>query len=211
MPPSATYPKEKKATVRANAAAKRKLAVANRNARIILKAKAIELYQQGWRQARISDEIQISAERISRWLREAGVTRPQGKEDHDVAMACLKAEEEAALATVDTSVMFAERDEEVETALAVAQNQASPADQYQAYVVATGIRLMRDSMKNVRGPRTVRELSELDQLIRRNLGLNPKGGGGSGGLTIDISILNDTKPTRNGVVVVEAEEVEDDE
>jgi len=63
---------------------------------------------------------------------------------------------------------------------------------------------------NVRGPRTVRELSELDQLIRRNLGLNPKGGSSSGGgLSIDISILNNAKTANGGSsVVVEAEEVE---
>jgi len=62
----------------------------------------------------------------------------------------------------------------------VADSQASPADKYQTYVATTSIKLLRDSVKNLRGPRTVKELSELDQLIRRNLGLNAKNGGGSG-------------------------------
>jgi hypothetical protein len=49
----------------------------------------------------------------------------------------------------------------------------------------------------------VRELSELDQLIRRNLGLNSKtGGGGASKMQIDISILNNKKADRgNGTVI----------
>ena len=48
-----------------------------------------------------------------------------------------------------------------------------------------------------------RELSELDQLIRRNLGLNAKTAGGSGKLQIDISILNNAKADRgDGAVKV---------
>jgi len=48
-------------------------------------------------------------------------------------------------------------------------------------------------MKNLRGPRTVKEFDILDQLIRRNLGLNARNTGGSGSMQIDISILNNTK------------------
>jgi hypothetical protein len=54
---------------------------------------------------------------------------------------------------------------------------------------------MRDGVKNLRPPKTVRELSELDQFIRRNLGLNGKTGSG-GKMQIDISILNNTKADR---------------
>jgi hypothetical protein len=57
----------------------------------------------------------------------------------------------------------------------------------------------------------VRELSELDQLIRRSLGLNPKGGSNAGGgLQIDISILNGTKAVR-GAVVVDAQPYDEDD
>ena len=48
-------------------------------------------------------------------------------------------------------------------------------------------------MRNIKGPKTVRELSELDQLVRRNLGLNAKTGGGGSRMQIDISILNNSK------------------
>ncbi len=60
----------------------------------------------------------------------------------------------------------------------IAEAQNSPADKYQHYIAAAGIKLLRDSMKTLRGPKTIREMSELDQLIRRNLGLNAKTGGG---------------------------------
>ncbi len=82
---------------------------------------------------------------------------------------------------------------------------------------AAGIKLLRDSMQNLRGPKSVRELSELDQLIRRNLGLNAKTGGGTGKVQIDISILNDAKADRGkGAVnikpkVIDAEPIEDEQ
>jgi len=79
----------------------------------------------------------------------------------------------------------------------IAERQTTPADKYQHYIAAAGIKLLRDSVTNLRGPKTVRELSELDQLIRRNLGLNAKGGGAST-MQIDISILNNTKADRGG-------------
>jgi hypothetical protein len=80
--------------------------------------------------------------------------------------------------------------------------------------------MFRDSMPHIRGPRTVKEMSELDQLIRRNLGLNPRGGsGGAGSVQIDISILNNTKadvggsalPARNVTLDAEILNDEDDE
>lgn len=83
------------------------------------------------------------------------------------------------------------QEEEDKTLAAIAESQATAADKYQHYIAAAGIKLLRDSMKALKGPRTVRELSELDQMIRRNLGLNAKTGGGNGGkMQIDISILN---------------------
>ena len=97
----------------------------------------------------------------------------------------------------------------------IAESQSSPAEKYQSYISAAGIKLLRDSIKNLRGPKTVRELSELDQLIRRNLGLNAKTAGGSGRVQIDLTILNNTKADRGkGAVnikegeIIDAEETE---
>jgi hypothetical protein len=90
---------------------------------------------------------------------------------------------------------------EDEQMMEIAESQSSPADKYQHYIAAAGIKLLRDSMKNLKGPKSVRELSELDQLIRRNLGLNSKSGGGASSMRIDISILNNSKTDRgNGTI-----------
>ncbi len=92
----------------------------------------------------------------------------------------------------------------------IAQSQSSPAEKYQSYVAASAIKLLRDSIKNLRGPRTVKELSELDQLIRRNLGLNARTAGGSGKLQIDISILNNAKADRgDGAVKINKDKIID--
>lgn len=159
--------------------------------------RAIDLHHEGWRQIRIAEELSVSSATIIRWLREAGVparhkaaSKPKPTTEDDVFERNL--DNTASVAIADAKL--AARDEEQQALLEVAENQSSPADKYQAYVAASAIKMLRDNLMNVRGPRTVRELSELDQLIRRNLGLNPKGGsGGSGSLSIDISILNNTK------------------
>lgn len=177
-----------------------------------VKQRCFDLYASGWKQVRISEEIGASVHCISRWLREANKVVGKGVDTQNpepVSEPFQKNLEEVTASVVEDSRLSA-RDEEQQTLMEVAENQASPSDKYQAYVAASAIKMLRDNMMNVRGPRTVRELSELDQLIRRNLGLNPKGGGSaSGGLSIDISILNNAKAATGGAsVVVEAEEIE---
>lgn len=167
--------------------------------------RAKQLYAEGWKKVRIAEDIGISFDTVCRWL--ANVSAPDTNEPNTKPF-------EKNLETVTASVVadsrLSARDEEQQALLEIAENQSSPADKYQAYVAASAIKMFRDNLMNVRGPRTVRELSELDQLIRRNLGLNPKGGSSSGGgLSIDISILNNAKAANGGAsVVVEAEEME---
>lgn len=93
----------------------------------------------------------------------------------------------------------------------LAEAQTSPADQYQMYAAMQGIKLFRDNARHIRGPRTVRELSELDQMIRRSLGLNAKGGAGSSKMTIDISILNNTKADKGDGAVKKSKKTIDAE
>jgi transposase-like protein len=167
--------------------------------------RALELYNQDYTMVNICKELDINVSTLRRWLRKEGVTpkvnshgenpRP---DDPDPLKTALednlenKTEEAIKVAKHDARVA------EDEAMMELAESKSSPAEKYQSYVAASGIRLLRDSMKNLRGPRSVRELSELDQLIRRNLGLNAKNAGGSGGLQIDISILNNTKADRGG-------------
>jgi len=99
----------------------------------------------------------------------------------------------------DDAIKIAKHDArkaEDEAMMEIAEAQSSPAEKYQSYIAAAGIKLLRDSVKNLRGPKTVRELSELDQLIRRNLGLSAKNAGGGGKVQIDISLLHNAKADR---------------
>jgi hypothetical protein len=96
------------------------------------------------------------------------------------------------------------RIKEEQDILEIAESQASPADKYQNYMAMAAIRLARDGMKNISAPKNVRELSELDQLIRRNLGLNSKTGGGAANkMQIDISILNNKKADRGEGTIID--------
>ena len=168
--------------------------------------RAKQLFSEGWKKVRISEELGVSFDTVCRWL----VNSSGPPQDNVEGENPFEKNLQNITASAVSDSRLSARDEEQQALLEVAENQASPSDKYQAYVAASAIKMLRDNMMNVRGPRTVRELSELDQLIRRNLGLNPKGGSSSGGgLSIDISILNNAKAANGGSsVVVEAEEVE---
>jgi hypothetical protein len=180
---------------------KKEAAAEKRRADAEIKTRAFDLYERGWKQVRIAEELDVSVHCVGRWLRNTGRIRPPRES--------INPEQDPLHNETDASNPITEhlsaRDAEVTAIAEVADNQASAADQYQAYVAQSGIRLLRDNIMNVRGPRTVRELSELDQLIRRSMGLNPKGGTGGGGLMIDISILNNAKASKSGTIVVDAE------
>ena len=164
--------------------------------------RAKSMYANGVAKTRIAEELQTHYDTVCRWLKNE--PKPVKEEVVDEFAHHLDSTTEKVVA----DARLAARDAEEKALMEVAENQSSPADKYQAYVAASAIKMLRDNLVNIRGPRTVRELSELDQLIRRNLGLNPKNGSGSGSLTIDISILNNAKAANGGAdVIVEAEEV----
>jgi len=213
MSNSASAPKTKAVKkVKSQAQRLREDRLDKRRKNIETKQRCFDLYAAGWKQVRIAEEIGISVHRICRWLQKANKVPNKGSEDNQVETEPFKKNLEDTTTNIVTESRISARDEEQQTLLEIAENQASPSDKYQAYVAASAIKMLRDNLMNVRGPRTVRELSELDQLIRRNLGLNPKGGSSNGsGLSIDISILNNAKAATGGArVVVEAEEVTDD-
>ena len=211
MPESAPAPKRKAVKkVKSKTQQLREEGIVRRRKEAELKQRCFDLYAAGWKQVRIAEEMGISVHRVCRWLQKANKVLNKGAEDNEPKLEPFEKNLEDVTSSVVTDSRLNARDEEQQTLLEVAENQASPSDKYQAYVAASAIKMLRDNLMNVRGPRTVRELSELDQLIRRNLGLNPKGGSGSsGGLSIDISILNNAKAANGGSsVVVEAEEIE---
>ena len=166
-----------------------------------LLARAVELYNQDYTLISISRELDIHTSTLRRWLREQGVTpkvngsTPKPDDPDPLKTALTKKMQEATKEERKITSHDA-RVKEDKDIIEVSDSQASPAEKYQTYVAATGIKMLRDSVKNLRGPKTVKEWDILDQLIRRNLGLNARNGGGPGKVQIDISILNNTKADR---------------
>ncbi len=185
-------------------------------------AEALRLNKEGYSNSAIGQHIGVHRNTIRKWLKKHGVDPKMNgsvadgkvlnnlihntkvKDEHaDADKDQLKEDiEEHFNETVSSAIVeerFRASKEEDVTLAEIAEAQNSPADKYQHYVAAAGIKLLRDSMKGIRAPRTIREMSELDQLIRRNLGLNAKtGGGGSSKMQIDISILNNSKADKGG-------------
>ena len=161
---------------------------------------ALELSAKGMTNAAIARHLGVHAGTVRRWFRKlglppkkAGFNLPSKTQDKDQLKEDLEVHLEDMTQQAATEAKLSASKEEDKILAEIAESQNSPADKYQHYVAAAGIKLMRDSMRNIKGPKTVRELSELDQLVRRNLGLNAKTGGGGRRMQIDISILNNSK------------------
>ena len=164
------------------------------------------MYNQDYKLVRIAEELGIHTSTLRRWLRKEGIepkndsygSNPKKKEedntpDPDPLKTAL---DENLEDKTDEAISIAKHEArlaEDKSLMEIAESQSSPAEKYQSYIAAAGIKLLRDSMKNLRGPKSVRALSELDQLIRRNMGLNAKSGGGAGKMQIVISILNNAR------------------
>jgi len=178
--------------------------------------RALELYAKDYKIMAIARELGVHAGTVRRWFkriglppkRRAGTPLPKQVRDLVQYVDDTDADAEALKDNLDNytgdAIRLAKQEArtvEDEQMMEIAEAQSSPADKYQHYIAAAGIKLLRDSMKNLKGPKSVRELSELDQLIRRNLGLNSKSGGGASNMRIDISILNNSKTDRgNGTI-----------
>ena len=187
------------------------------NSKQEIQERAVELYNLDWKTSSIAKELGVHAGTVRRWFKKRGIpARKNGlvmaekTEEPNPSPDKLAEDIEQNLENMtDEAVLRAKHDariEEDQTMMEIAESQSSPADKYQHYVAAAGIKLLRDSMNNLKGPKNVRELSELDQLIRRNLGLNSKtGGGASSKMQIDISILNNKKADRGGGTVIDIE------
>jgi predicted transcriptional regulator len=187
--------------------------LAKRRARAKQLADALRMIKEGRKLTDIAKELNVDPQTISNWKKKHKVEVqpeiPETQPDPDAFRAKLSNEAKAA---VEVAKEIAQQLEDKEIT-DMAEKQCSPQEQYQAYVAAQGIRILRDSMGNIRPPRTVKELGELDAIIRRSMGLSNNGSGGGAGssLTIDVNILNNVKATKGGAnsVVYEAEVTDD--
>ena len=180
----------------------------NRSAKARLRERAIAMHQSGWTQIAIARELGVHDGTIRRWLRLVGVPPKKSRyeanpslaaDDPDPLATALAADLKSTCQDVAALARADEREDERQTLVEVAQQQASPGDQYQAYIAAATIKHIRDSIPNLPPIRTIKDLDTADQIARRSLGLNAKGGG-QGKLTIDISILNNTKTRPKAVL-----------
>ncbi len=169
--------------------------------------RALQLYKQDYKLTTIADELGISTSTLRRWLRKAGFgpkndsygSNPDTEKEKSVDPIQESLDEDLNKKTKE-AINVAKREArtaEEKNILEISEAQTSPAEKYQTYVAAAGMRLLRDSMSNLRPPKTIRELDQLDQMIRRNLGLNDKKGGGAGKMQIDISILNNARANKS--------------
>lgn len=173
-----------------------------------IQERAVQMYRADWKTASIAKELGVHAGTVRRWFKKRGIP---AKKSGLVRNEQIEGEETPIEQNfenmTDEAVMRAKHDariKEEQDILEIAESQASPADKYQNYMAMAAIRLARDGMKNINAPKNVRELSELDQLIRRNLGLNSKTGGGAASkMQIDISILNNKKADRGEGTIID--------
>ena len=182
--------------------------------------RALQLYKQDYKLSTIADELGISTSTLRRWLRKAGFGPKQDSYSSNPDSEEVKSADPIQEALDDDlnkktkeAINIAKRDArtaEEKSILEISEAQTSPAEKYQTYVAAAGMRLLRDSMSNLRPPKTIRELDQLDQIVRRNLGLNNKGGGGTGKMQIDISILNNARADKGrGAIKVNQDNIVD--
>ena len=176
-----------------------------------LQERAVKLYNADWKTVAIAKELGVHSGTVRRWFKKMGLpprknnsgmsyeqpqptVSPEAEVEFDADELAKDLEDNLDKRTRE-AILSAQHDarlEEDQAILEIAESQTTPAEKYQHYIAAAGIKLMRDNIKNLRGPRTVKDLDQLDQIIRRSLGLNAKAGGNSK-MQIDISILNNTK------------------
>ena len=175
-----------------------------------LQERAVKLYNADWKTVAIAKELGVHSGTVRRWFKKLGLpprkkhkglsyeqpteVNPEAEVEFDADELARDLEDNLDKRTREAilSAQHEARVEEDNAIMEIAESQTTPAEKYQHYIAAAGIKLMRDNIKNLRGPRTVKDLDQLDQIIRRSLGLNAKAGGNSK-MQIDISILNNTK------------------
>lgn len=170
--------------------------------------KALELYNEDYTFVNIAKEVGVNVSTLRRWFRIEGLEPKKNShslnprpDDEDPLKTALESNLDKKTQEAIKIAKMEAREQEDQDILEAAEARSSPSEKYQSYVAATAIQILRDNVKHLRGPRTIRELSELDQLIRRNLNIDNRGGSAPQGLQIDINILNNTKADAGGGAV----------
>jgi len=143
-----------------------------------LKKKVVTLYASGAEPTVIAQQIGRSRPTIYRWLKDMGV---------DI-------KDKNSLRNSQTLAELQELEEEQNKIKKVSEAQGDPAQQYANYAAATGMTIYKNSLSRIQYAKSIKELIMLDQMIRRNLGMEKNQGCGK--QQIDINILNNHKGKR---------------
>ncbi|MGB0790267.1 MAG: helix-turn-helix domain-containing protein [Flavobacteriaceae bacterium] len=140
-----------------------------------LKHRVVKLYAEGAEPTTIGNMIGRSRPTIYRWLKEMGVDIKDKR-------------------NAKTLAELKDIENEHEKIKKVSEAQGDPAQQYANYAAATAMTIYKNSLSRLQYAKNIRELIMLDQMIRRNLGLEKDQGCGK--QQIDINILNNHKGKR---------------
>ena len=160
--------------------------------------RAVDLYHQGLKPASIARELDIPGTTIRRWLKDKAGRKPKDVRSKDYV--------EETLTKHDTHI------EEKNTIEQIADAQATPAEPYQAFMAGLSLKKLKDADKlGTLGPiRTARDAEIWNKIARENLGLSGQSGGGpSGKIQIDLSILREDWKKKGKIIDAEESEPED--
>lgn len=163
--------------------------------------KVLAMYNQDYTFKAICEECGIHVSTLRRWLREAGAPPKQDKWSVN-PKPWLKDGEAPPPSIFDEHIKLknpkalskaaeAAHQREEKRIDEIAAVQGGPAEQYQSYMAANAVKLIRDGLESMRPPTNVRELEVVDKIARRHLGLDDKHASAANSLSIDINILND--------------------
>jgi len=139
-----------------------------------LKEKVVKLYTSGVSPTGIGEQVKRSRPTVYRWLKEMGVD--------------IKDKNSQTLAELQ------DIENEHEKIKTVSESQGDASQQYANYAAATAMTIYKNSLNRIQYAKNIKELIMLDQMIRRNLGLEKNQGCGK--QQIDINILNNHKGKR---------------
>ena len=118
--------------------------------------KALELNSQGMTNAAIGRHLGVHQNTVRRWFRKlglppkkAGFNLPNVTPDKDELKEKLEVNLSDMTQQAATEARLAASEKEDQILAEIAESQNSPADKYQHYVAAAGIKLLRDSMNLV--------------------------------------------------------------
>lgn len=181
-----------------------------------VRKRALVLYAQGHSTPEIGKAIGVNPSTVRRWCRAAGVgygsalsDAPAPKNPDEILNPVAEKDETSELLDGLMEQSPAQRlmnaDQIVAAIGEALEKPGNAAARYQAVMSALGLNILKTTAMMPPAVKTMRDLATLNEIIRSNLGLNNRSGGG-GSLAINLNVL-----TRAGTagVTVDAETIED--